>query len=193
MDKLIVTIIGISLAAVVSIGGGDYLYTMYTRATAKTLATQWLAEAGQIEVAAKQAGNLAYAADDWTAGTAGYLVPTYLMTLPKHDNAYVFTPCYLSGSTTTCPAAAAYSASSTIIKATVENAAVCEEINARANRGTLTLTANAATTFAASTYNIAKNANVQFGCAWFDTNANGAYDKTPTDDYVFLYRVYMDK
>jgi len=190
VDKLIVTILSIGLTAVALIWGADYISSFYQGAQARAKAQRWIAEAAQIAAAARQAGNLSTTGDDWTgAGTAALLVPNYLASLPQHSGAYVFEPCNLSSGNTNCPE---YATDATMIMAPVESAQVCQEIQRLANRDNTTLTRYTAA-LGSSGYTIPKNANQQFGCAWFDLNGNDSYDPPGTDEYYFLYRVFLDR
>lgn len=185
MDKLIVTLIGIGLSAVTIVSSMDYMSGLYRNAQSTARAQKWITGAAQITAAARQAGNLSTSGDNWqqgsaTAATAAVLVPDYLSDLPRHNGLNVFWPCYITGGNTVCPR---YNTDATILQAVVENAAVCQEIQKLANRGTTTLssTSVSGTNPIAITSTIAVNPNQQFTCL----NASGTY--------YFLYRVFMDR
>ena len=197
MDKLLVTVLGIGLTAFTLMWSVDYISNSYQAAEVKAKAQAWVTEAAQITTAARQAGTLSQSGDDWKQGSssgmvAAPLVTAYLSDLPKHSGNYVFWPCYLSAANTvTCPrytTDATHASDATILEATVENAAVCQQILMLANRGTTTLptiTVSGSNPITVTTTNVSTTANVnpnqQFTCA----NASGTY--------YFLYRVFMDR
>lgn len=182
MDKLIITIISIAITAGTLYSGMDYLSGFYKRAQARGKAQTWVAEAAQIAAAAKQAGYLASGSDDWSVGTASYIVPTYMSSLPRHSGTYVFRPAYASSaSVTTFPR---NNTDATILFTDqVENQEVCEEIQKLANRGSTTLTAVTSVTASTIDQTIAKNATQQFACFRYAT----------TNTHYFLYRVFPDR
>ena len=196
MDKLIITILGIALSAVAILWTSDYMTALYTNAQSVAKAQKWLADAGQVTLAARQAGSLSLTGDNWeqgssTSAVATAIVPTYLRDLPQHNGLYVFAPCYITGGATSCPrytTDSTHTSDATIIAATVENAAVCAEIQKIANRGSATLptaTVSGANPIVITTTIPAKtllvNTTPQFTCL----NASGTY--------YFLYRVFLDR
>jgi len=188
MDKLIVTIIAISLGAATLLWGADYMSGFYQAAQSKAKAQAWITGAAQIAVAARQASNLSTTNDNWTPGsgmaTAALLVPDYMLDLPKYNGAYVFQPCIFT-TTVSCPE---YNMDANVLMAPVENQKVCEYINMQANRGDSTIPASGGFAFSMSGTNFtvftnaaAFNPHQQFSCI----NGLSAY-------YLF-YRVFMDR
>lgn len=192
MDKLIITIISIAIGAATLYASSDYLTAFYKSAQARSKAQIWVSEAAQIAVAAKNAGYLSSGSDNWAAGTATYLVPTYMASLPRHSGTYVFQPAYASAASTT-----GFPRNNTdatiIISTAVESGEVCQEIQRLANRGTTTPGSVTIVGAGVINYTIGKNATQQFACAWRDVNGNGTQDPTGTDTYYFLYRVFPDR
>jgi len=185
MDKLIVAIIGIAITAAALYTSSDYLTAYYQTAQARAKAQQWLTEAAQIAVAARQAGYVASGSDNWTVGTAAQLVPTYMSDLPKHSGSYVFAPCYQNGGGVfQCPR---NNTDAVGIGGSVENRQVCEEIQKLVNRGDSTLTR-----YTPSGYpGIAKGAAQPIICAWLDMNSNSQHDSG--DVYAFYQRIFLDR
>ncbi|HCM83987.1 MAG TPA: hypothetical protein PKW15_05150 [Alphaproteobacteria bacterium] len=182
MDKLIVTIISIAITAGSLYAGADYLSGFYKSAQARSKAQVWVAEAAQIALAAKQAGYLASGSDDWSVGTASYLVPTYMSSLPRHNGTYVFRPAYSNGATnTTFPRN--NTDATIIISDQVESQEVCQEIQKLANRGDSTLPSAGIISGTTIAYTIAKNASQRFACARY----------AATNTHYFVYRVFLDR
>jgi len=188
MDKLIVTIIAISLGSVTLLWGADYISGFYQAAQSKAKAQAWIAGAAQIAVAARQAGSLSTTNDNWIPGsgtaTAAQLVPDYMSDLPKYNGAYAFQPCIL-GSNVLCPE---YNTDANVLMAAVENQKVCEYINMQANRNNSVIPASGGFAFNVSgvlytefTNLAAFDPHQQFSCI----NGLSAY-------YLF-YRVFMDR
>jgi hypothetical protein len=189
MDKLIITIVSIAITAASVYAGTDYLTGFYRSAQARAKAQVWVSDAAQIAVAAKNAGFLASGSDDWSAGTASYLVPNYLKNLPQRNGSYVFYPAIIDGA----DIAQNYSTGATmIISDAIESPQVCQEIQKLGNRGDMTLT-DVGNDLTSAAYVMPKNANQPFVCVWGDLNSNAVTDEVGTDIYFFIYRVFLDR